>query len=116
MNDITGIQRPPDPLPSQDAQAVAASREDPAPADPSALFHEDSRTVRFWVRIDGKLVGASIGREALHYHYRPDAQGEDPLETYRAHAADIEAAVHRRVAGGSLQPVMLREFDLRTVG
>jgi hypothetical protein len=83
-------------------------------SDPSALFHEASRTVRFWIRVEGRLVGASIGSEALHYHYRPEAHGEDPLETYRAHAGEMESAVRRRVAGGSLQPVMLREHDLRS--
>lgn len=116
MNPITGTRTPPDPPSPQDARAVAVPSEDPVSTHPCALFHEDSGTVRFWVRVDGQLVGASIGREALHYHYRPEAQGEDPLETYRAHAADIEAAVHRRMAGGSRPPVMLREFDLRAVG
>ena len=76
-------------------------------------FHEPSGAVRFWVQVDSLLVGASISRETLHYRFRPDARGEDPLETYKAHAADIDAAVRRRVAKGSIEPVMVREHDLR---
>ncbi len=77
------------------------------------FFHESSGTIRFWVPVEGKLLGASVSREALHHRYRPTAQGEDPLETYLANAADIEAAVRRRLAQGSREPVMLREYDLR---
>jgi hypothetical protein len=81
----------------------------------SAMFHEESGTVRFWVQIEDHFVGASVSSHALHYRYRPTAQGDDPLETYRAHAQDIDAAVRSRVAKGSIEPVMLREFDLRPV-
>ncbi len=80
-----------------------------------AYFHAESATVRFWVLVDGEHVGASIGSTALHYRYRPEAHGEDPLETYATYASDIDAAVRRRVASGSIEPVMLREFDLRPV-
>jgi hypothetical protein len=78
-----------------------------------AYFHHDSGAVRFWVSINGHLIGASVSREALHHRFRPTAQGEDPMETFTAHASDITAAVERRVAQGSIEPVMLREFDLR---
>lgn len=77
------------------------------------FFHEASDSVRFWTLIGAEQVGATISRATLHYRFRPDAQGEDPLETYRAHAGVIEAAVRRRVAAGSREPVMLREHDLR---
>jgi hypothetical protein len=80
------------------------------------FFHESSATVRFWVLIDGKMLGASVGREALHQRYRPTAQGDDPVETFKANCADIEDAVRRRAAQGSREPVMLREFDLRPQG
>ncbi|MEP6739208.1 MAG: DUF1488 family protein [Caldimonas sp.] len=76
-------------------------------------FHEESSTVRFWVPVEGALVGASISSATLHYRFRPDAQGEDPLATYMAYSADIDAAVRRRVANGSIEPVMVREHDLR---
>jgi hypothetical protein len=79
----------------------------------SPFFHEASGTVRFWVPVDGNLLGASVSREALHHRYRPTTHGDDPLETYLANAADIEAAVRRRLAQGSREPVMLREYDLR---
>ena len=76
-------------------------------------FHTESAAVRFWVQVDGVPVGASVSGQTLHYRFRPTAQGEDPLETYKAYADDIDAAVRRRVAQGSIEPVMLREFDLR---
>ena len=77
------------------------------------FFHEASGTVRFWVLVDGQPFGASVSREALHHRFRPTVQGEDPLQTFRDNIADIEAAVHRRIAQGSREPVMLREYDLR---
>ena len=82
----------------------------------SPFFHESSGTVRFWVSVDGQPLAASVSREALHHRYRPTAQGDDPLETYLANAADIEAAVRRRLAQGSREPVILREYDLRPQG
>jgi hypothetical protein len=82
----------------------------------SPFFHEASATVRFWILVDGQPFGASVGRDALHHRYRPTTHDDDPLETYRANAADIEAAVRRRVAQGSREPVMLREYDLRVLG
>lgn len=85
-------------------------------SDDAPFFHEASGTVRFWVAVDGQLLGAMVSREALHHRYRPTAQGDDPVETYLANAADIEAAVRRRLALGSREPVMLREYDLRVPG
>jgi hypothetical protein len=82
----------------------------------SPFLHEASGTVRFWILVDGQPLGASVSREALHHRYRPTTQGDDPLETYLANASDIEAAVRRRLAQGSREPVMLREFDLRVLG
>jgi hypothetical protein len=80
------------------------------------FFHDASGTVRFWVDVNGNVLGASVSREALHHRFRPNAQGEDPLETFRQNTADIEAAVRRRVAAGSREPIMLREYDLRVLG
>jgi hypothetical protein len=77
------------------------------------FFHIPSGTVRFWVLIDGQSVGASIGKETLHYRYKANASGDEPLATYEAHAAEIEAAVRRRVAAGAYEPVMLRDPDVR---
>lgn len=77
------------------------------------FFHEASDTVRFWVEVDTQWIGASVGKATLHYRYSPQAQDEDPLETYRSYVHDIEAAVRRRVAQGSREPVQLRDFDLR---
>jgi len=79
----------------------------------AAFFHDESGRVRFWVSIDGVDVGASVTREALHYRYSPQTQGEDPLVTFRTNLLRLENAVRRRVASGSIEPVMLRESDLR---
>ncbi|HWP11897.1 MAG TPA: DUF1488 family protein [Ramlibacter sp.] len=76
------------------------------------FFHESSGAVRFWVLVEGHPFAASVSREALHHRYRPTAQGEDPMQTYQDNAAHIEAAVRRRLAQGSREPVMLREYDL----
>jgi hypothetical protein len=79
-------------------------------------FHEDSAAVRFWVMVEGVEVGASVSRTTLHFSFRPGVADDDPLETYKAHAQAIDDAVRRRVAQGSLEPVMVREFDLRVPG
>lgn len=76
------------------------------------FFHEASGTVRFWVLIGEEFVGASVGKETLHYRYRSTAIDDQALDTYALHARDIDDAVRRRVAAGSTEPVMLREFDL----
>jgi len=78
-----------------------------------AYFHPDTEAVRFWVSHGNALVGASISRRTLHYRFRPEAVDDDALETYQRFAETINAAVLRRVAEGALEPVMLREFDLR---
>ncbi len=92
----------PDAAPSSDVPAFSRAPE----------FHEESGAVRFWVLIDGALIGASISRQTLHYRYRPLERNEDPLQTYMSFALDIDEAVRRRVAKGSREPVMLREYDL----
>jgi hypothetical protein len=78
----------------------------------NAFFHEESGTVRFYVSIADEFVGASIGQLTLHYSFRPNGREEDPMETFRAHADEIEAAVRRRVENGAYKPVFLREHDL----
>lgn len=83
------------------------------PMTHAPFFHQESGAVRFWIPINGQIIGGSISREALHHRFRPTAKDDDPLETYNANAADIAAAVARRVAQGSIEPVMLREYDLR---
>ena len=80
---------------------------------PGAFFHEDSAAVRFWVEVGGAFVGATISKLTLHYRFSPQRTDEDALATYLAHAEEINAAVRRRVAAGSREPVMLREWDVR---
>ncbi|MDT8997755.1 hypothetical protein RQP53_00535 [Paucibacter sp. APW11] len=79
------------------------------------FYHHESGTVRFWVLIEEAVIGASVGRLALHYRYCPEARDDDPLATYLSHASEVDEAVRLRWAEGALEPVMLREFDLRRV-
>lgn len=81
---------------------------------PQPFLHDDSGAVRFWVDVDGQMVGASIRKETLHYCFAPGRTDDQPLATYLAHADEIAEAVRRRVAAGSIEPVMLREHDLAT--
>lgn len=75
-------------------------------------FHDASDSVRFWVDMEGsQFVSASIGRQALRYHFRT-IENADPLDTFSHHAEEIEAAVRRRLSQGAIEPVMLRENDL----
>ena len=68
------------------------------------FFHEASGTVRFWVLIGEEFVGASVGKETLHYRYRSTAIDDQALDTYALHARDIDDAVRRRVAGAPPNP------------
>jgi hypothetical protein len=77
------------------------------------FFHEATDAVRFWVLIDGALIGASVPRTTLQIRFKPPTSSDDPVVIYHRHAADLDAAVRRRVAAGSIEPVMLREYDLR---
>ncbi|MET0520245.1 MAG: DUF1488 family protein [Burkholderiaceae bacterium] len=79
---------------------------------PEPFFHPSSGSVRFWVDVDDKLIGASIDKSVLHYRYRARSDDDDPLSTYLSNAGEIDAAVRRRVAGGAREPVMLRDHDM----
>jgi hypothetical protein len=83
------------------------------PTSPAPYFHEDSGSVRFWVGSGPDVyVGASIRKETLHFRFHAAMSGADALETYRTHRTEIDAAVLRRIASGSIEPVMLRESDV----
>ncbi len=80
---------------------------------PEPFFHEASGTVRFWVLAEnGQFVGASISQATLHFRFRADVNGANALGAYAAHRDEIDAAVRRRIAAGSIEPVMLREADV----
>lgn len=82
---------------------------------PAPYFHTDSGALHFWVRVaDGPPIGATVSKETLHYRFRGALDGSDVLATHAAQQAVLDAAVLRRVAGGSREPVMLRESDLPT--
>lgn len=83
---------------------------------PEPFFHEDSGAVRFWVLDEGQqFVGASVSKEALHYRFQSGLAGSEALASYRLHQSEIDAAVRRRIAAGSIEPVMLRERDMAQV-
>jgi hypothetical protein len=84
-----------------------------AAATPEPFLHLPSGTVRFWVQVNGQFVGASIRREILHYRYHATQTDDDPMVTYAANLAELHAAVRRRVAKGSIEPVMLRDADIQ---
>ncbi len=79
---------------------------------PKPSFTRRAGAVRFWVvTVAGDMVGAIARKEALRYYFRPSVDGADLLQLYRDHRPDIDAAVLRRVAAGTREPVMLREVD-----
>jgi hypothetical protein len=83
---------------------------------PAPFFHEDSGAVRFWVLDDAQqFVGATVSKEALHYRFQSGLAGSDALASYLLHQGEIDAAVRRRIASGSIEPVMLRERDMAQV-
>jgi len=96
-----------------EAPFVNAPATQPADGVTQPFLHLPSGTVRFWVPVEGQVVGASIRREILHYRYNPTRTDDDPLVTYAANEAELHAAVRRRVAKGSIEPVMLRDADLQ---
>ncbi len=80
---------------------------------PPAFLHDESGAVRFWVLTEsGQHVGATISKQTLHYSFGAELSGANALATYTANREVIDATVRRRVAGGSIEPVMLRERDL----
>jgi hypothetical protein len=82
------------------------------PALPQAYFDDCAGVVYLWVRTAaGFLMGAMLRKEVLHFRFGAALSGVDALKTYQQHRAEIEAAVLRRIAAGSIEPVLLRESD-----
>lgn len=80
---------------------------------PSPFFDLATGTLRFWVALeDGNAIGATITKETLHYLFSGHLAGDDATETYERHRHRIDAAVRRRFAAGSREPVMLRDHDV----
>ena len=80
---------------------------------PTPFLHDESGAVRFWVVCDdGQSIGASISKATLHYRFKAELSGADAVATYLAHQDEIDAAVRRRLAAGSREPVLLREVDV----
>lgn len=69
--------------------------------------------MRFWVALpDGPPMGAVLSARLLQMLYQARPDGSDAVAVYEANRLAIDAAVVRRAAAGSLEPVMLRENDL----
>jgi Protein of unknown function (DUF1488) len=82
------------------------------PALPQAYFDDAVGAVYLWVRTEAGLpLGAMLRKQVLHFRFGAAMSGADALATYQSHRAEIEAAVLRRIASGSLEPVLLREAD-----
>ncbi len=82
---------------------------------PPPAFHADTDALRFWVLTPDQLrVGASVSSSVLHYRFKGQLDGSDATHIYAVNRIEIDAAVVRRVAAGSLEPVMLREYDFPT--
>ena len=80
---------------------------------PSPWFHTDSGGLRFWVALpDGPPMGAVLSARLLQFLYQGQSDGSDAIAVYESNRRAIDAAVVRRAAAGSLEPVMLRENDL----
>lgn len=80
---------------------------------PEPFVHEESGAVRCWVRSPaGDSVGAIVRKEVMHYRFGAALSGIDAMQTFNDHRGAIEAAVLRRIAAGSIEPVILREADL----
>jgi hypothetical protein len=80
---------------------------------PPPWFHQDSGGVRFWVAIpEGKPMGAILSAQVLHFRFHTQADGSDAVAAYVANRSEIDAVVVRRVARGSIEPVIVRENDL----
>jgi hypothetical protein len=98
------------PTPEPDDAAPPASE----PMGPQAFFHDESGAVRFWVRTaEGSWVGAIARKQVLRFRFGAMDSGEDALKVYQDHRHEIDAAVLRRVAAGSIEPVILREADFK---
>jgi len=79
---------------------------------PQAYFDDTAGMVYLWVRTDaGFPMGAMLRKEVLHFRFNAAMSGVDALATYQQHRAEIDAAVRRRIATGSIEPVLLRESD-----
>lgn len=88
-----------------------SAEQEPSPDAP--FFHESSEAVRFWVDVQGRVLAASVSRRALRFRYHAGGEIASPLDTFHSNRPEIEDAVRKRYSQGALEPVMLREFDLR---
>ncbi len=80
---------------------------------PPPEYHPDSGGLRFWVATPhGPAIGAILSKQLLQHRFQGGSDDHDAVAAYQRHCADIDAAVLRRVASGSIEPVMLREHDL----
>jgi hypothetical protein len=77
---------------------------------PDGRFDDASEAIEFCVGIDGVMNHASISSAVLHSHY---GHADSPATLFRENSPALAEAVRDRVAGGSIQPIVLREYDLK---
>jgi hypothetical protein len=80
---------------------------------PPPFFRPDAGDLCVWVALQaGPPIGVILSRQVLQYRLQAQPDGSDAVARYEAHRNEIDAAVLRRVAAGSIEPVILREHDL----
>ena len=78
---------------------------------PFRIFRETAHIVRFWVQVDGRLVCAMVSDTSLRCCLAPAEPRKAALAIFGEHLAELDEMVRRRVAAGSVEPVMLQDSD-----
>jgi hypothetical protein len=76
--------------------------------DASPYFDPETTSVRFYVHVHGRPVKAFVTRDWLMRRYGRDVPSNEAMvQTYLAHADEIDNEIARRVATGRIEPVWL---------
>ena len=75
------------------------------------IFHDAARTVRFWVPVNGVAVCAMVDEATLRCCFVPPQPRESALSLVGAHQKELDDIVRRKIAAGSVEPVMLHDSD-----
>lgn len=73
-------------------------------------FDDATDAICFCVDIGGTLVHASIDASVLKSHYDHAAK---PMVLFQKHSPALLEAVSDRISGGSIELIVLREYDLK---
>ena len=102
-------------LANVDFLATRSPRAAPSPATGEdraveGRFDEATNAVCFCVGIAQGLVHASVSASVLRSHY---GHGSLPMTLFKKHSSALVEAVRDRVSGGSIELIVLREYDLK---